>query len=221
MFDAQAFSRELKIQKAHYLSFQAVDRDLLESYIQELHTFDLGSLRNDAEKKAFWINVYNGMVNYVIITYHILNSMKEIDGIFRKKIFSIVGLEFSLDDVEHGILRRNQRNIFTEDDPKRALMLEKLDYRIHFALNCGAQSCPMISFYSASTIEQELAMAEEVFVAQEFEVDHVRKKISCSQIFDWYSEDFEDGFLDDPKFAGYSVSFRTYNWSVIDGRIAA
>ena len=41
-----------------------------------------------------------------------------------------------------------------------------MDYRIHFALNCGAKSCPAISFYSAKTLDQQLTTAENNFIEQ-------------------------------------------------------
>jgi hypothetical protein len=49
-----------------------------------------------------------------------------------------------LNDLEHGVLRGNQRAphsiapLFSRKDPRIALSMPKVDYRIHFALNCGA-----------------------------------------------------------------------------------
>lgn len=214
MFDSHNFSKDLKIQKSHYQYSQEVDKGLLNKYLHELKDFDTSSLKNDFEKIAFWINVYNGMTNYVIITSNIQKSMKEVEGIFRKKIFSISDMEFSLDDIEHGILRRNKRNMFSPIDKKRPLMVEKLDHRIHFALNCGAQSCPLISFYSAENINQELSKAEKVFVESEFLVNHSQKEVICSPLFDWYREDFQGIFLEDSSLKNYTIMFKEYDWSI-------
>ena len=41
---------------------------------------------------------------------------------------------------------------FGEGDPRLSLALEKAEPRIHFALNCGAKSCPPIKTYSADSV---------------------------------------------------------------------
>ena len=61
-------------------------------------------------------------------------------------LFCIGGHIFSLDDIEHGILRCNKphpgsgRVMFQgDDDPRLKFVMDSLDPRIHFALVCGAQ----------------------------------------------------------------------------------
>ncbi len=214
MFDSEKFSRDLKIQKAKYQSSETVDENLLSNYIKELKDVDLNKLTSDSSKIAFWINVYNGMTNYVIIQMKIKESMKEVEGIFKKKIFTIGATTFSLDDIEHGILRRNKRDVFEKNDFKQSLIVEKLDYRIHFALNCGANSCPLIAYYSSENLDNELAIAEAVFVGNEFFINSETQEITCSPLFDWYREDFENKFLDNPQFKDYQVLFKEYDWSI-------
>ena len=52
---------------------------------------------------------------------------------------------FSLDDMEHGILRCNKPHpstglcCFKESDPRLKYTMKVLDPRIHFALVCGAK----------------------------------------------------------------------------------
>ena len=41
---------------------------------------------------------------------------------------------------------------FGEGDPRLSLALERAEPRIHFALNCGAKSCPPIKTYSADSV---------------------------------------------------------------------
>ena len=43
---------------------------------------------------------------------------------------------------------------FGEGDPRLSLALERAEPRIHFALNCGAKSCPPIKTYSADSVSQ-------------------------------------------------------------------
>ncbi|MFK7932717.1 MAG: DUF547 domain-containing protein [Saprospiraceae bacterium] len=198
----------------NYQFGEIVNRNLIQQHLTDLQQFDLNELKSETQKKAFWINIYNGMTNYVIIERQIQQSMKEAEGIFRQKIFSIGAMEFSLDDVEHGILRRNQRAMFSASDPRLALQVDDLDYRIHFALNCGAQSCPMIAFYTTAQIEEELAIAERSFIEQEFLVDIDKKRINCSPLFEWYRADFGKRFLDDSAYADFEVRLREYDWSI-------
>lgn len=62
-------------------------------------------------------------------------------------------LLFSLDDIEHGILRCNtpppgaSDSPFDASDERKPLSLTRLDPRLHFALNCGARSCPPIKVW--------------------------------------------------------------------------
>jgi len=79
--------------------------------------------------------------------------------------YNVGGMNFSLDDIEHGVLRGNVSLIksmlgikgyrFDINDPRQKLANSgsKIDGkfiegrkepRIHFALNCGAKSCPPI-----------------------------------------------------------------------------
>ena len=82
------------------------------------------------------------------------------------------GLEYSPDDIENGILRGNRpsaasvgallgrwglsRGPFAERDPRRAFVVLPYEPRVHFALNCGARSCPPIRVFSEEGLEAEL-----------------------------------------------------------------
>ena len=213
-FNAQQFSKDLKIQKLNYQYQTAINWTLVNEHIAALSNFPIASLANDAQKNAFWINVYNGLTNYIILKEPIKKQMKEVEGIFRKKIVTINEIPFSLDDIEHGILRRNARKKLPKDHPILSLMVTQLDYRIHFALNCGATSCPPIAFYTADNLEAELAMAEQAFVESSFLVDDLNKTIRCSEIFKWYRGDFGERFLDDVGYGGYEVSYLVYDWGI-------
>jgi hypothetical protein len=56
-------------------------------------------------------------------------------------------------------------------------VVQPLDPRIHFALVCGAKSCPPIKLYSAATLEEGLAAAADTFCASDVEVDAAAKKV--------------------------------------------
>lgn len=72
--------------------------------------------------------------------------------------YNLGGHVFSLDEMEHGILRANaphpsgKRLLPDEADPRLKLAMKELDFRIHFALNCGAKSCPPIRLFFRAVI---------------------------------------------------------------------
>jgi hypothetical protein len=66
-----------------------------------------------------------------------------------------------------------------------------MDPRIHFALVCGARSCPPIGFYEAERIDFQLQLAAASFVnSPNVEILQRESAISISQIFKWYRVDF-------------------------------
>jgi hypothetical protein len=64
------------------------------------------------------------------------------------------------------------------------------DARIHFALVCGATSCPPIKLYAAPTLEESLQAAAEAFCTTEVTLDAANKRVTLSKIFQWYFVDF-------------------------------
>jgi len=102
---------------------------------------------------------------------------------------------FSLDDLEHGILRSSpddDARSFQTEDPRRSVVIprETFDPRIHFALNCGARSCPPIKLYTEENLETALALAAQAFCESEVEVNVATKTVTMSKILFWYGKDF-------------------------------
>lgn len=192
----------------------------------ELADVDYGymqtALINDRRKKAFWINCYNAY-------YQILRDTTELQKpeIYREKRITIAGEKWSLDDIEHGILRR-YRNKYTKGFMPQLFVkkhikdhaVNQLDYRIHFALNCGAKSCPPISFYDSDGIEHSLDVATLSFIKSETEVDEAKKEIHVTALFSWFKADFggERGIrllLEEKlgiKTEGYKIVYKDYSW---------
>lgn len=220
MFNHKKFSQDFKLLKYQYLNEGSTNSEVMEKYLKELAQVNLTILKTDAEKIAFWVNVYNGLTNYWVIKKQIKKSMMEKPFLVMFSKITIGGHRFSLDDIEHGILRKNRRSLyklfrqFSKKDPRYQLLVQKLDYRIHFALNCGAKSCPAISFYDAQYLEKQLQIAEESFIEQEFLVDDVQKTISCSKIFWLYKKDFTNIYTNAPKYKDYKIQYLKYDFSV-------
>lgn len=211
---SQEFSKQLKIAKLDYVYNATVTVKTFNHFLEAFQRVNLKSLITDHEKKVFWINVYNGSTNYFIIKQGLKNNMKEHPRFFKDLYINIGGIDFSLDDIEHGLLRKNARLHLPDNDKKLQYQVNNLDYRIHFALNCGAISCPAIANYSLKAIEEELKMAESIFAEHEFFVNQDEKTIECSEIFIWYQDDFKESYLNNLAYENYTIIKKPYNWQL-------
>jgi hypothetical protein len=184
----------------------------------------IDGLSDDDAKKTFWINIYNAW-------YQLLAAREKLGNpvIFTKKVIPIAGTKFSLDDIEHGILRKYRWKYSLGYFPSffpgkliKSLAVDKIDYRIHFALNCGAVSCPPILFYSYDNIENQLNLATRSFLLSETEIDYDKKEARVSKILDWFRGDFGGkagmrniiGSAFEKNIGNYNIKFKDYDWSV-------
>jgi len=180
------------------------------------------NLSNDQKKIAFWINVYNAY-------YQIIRKEENLSKsrVYSKKLFPIAGELLSLDDVEHGILRRYRykyslgyfANLWASKFVKRHAV-EKLDYRIHFALNCGAESCPPIAFYNVKDINKRLTKATQGFLDVESEFNDQKKIVYTTALFKWFYADF-GGKIGirriykeqlNKDISDYKIKYKKYSW---------
>jgi hypothetical protein len=193
---------------------------------KELASYSLDNLQQELSSenalKTFWINIYNAY--YQILA---MNHNKSQGSIYNRIDIKIAGESFSLDDIEHGILRRYRwkwskgylPQIFTPAIIRK-LAVHKIDYRIHFALNCGAVSCPPIAFYDTERIDQQLEMATVSFLEGETDIVTDLKTVTTSALLSWFSGDFggKKGALEkigralDQDLSGYKLRFKKYNW---------
>lgn len=162
--------------------------------LRDIHLEQLSS----AQKKSCLINLYNCLLVHAIIN----GLLKEEGTLSRLKLYAtasynIGGVLYSLNDIENGLLRGNRKSAVPltfqpfrrSDDMRRKIMLE-CDPRIHFALNCGARSCPPIGVYSSTQVDEQLNRATKGFLDQSVFFDETTKSISLSMLFSWYRKDF-------------------------------
>jgi hypothetical protein len=179
-------------------------------------------LTTDTAKKAFWINIYNAYFQMLSNSIHA--NMKTI---FKEKSIEIAQNTFSLDDIEHGILRRFRWKWSFGYLPNpfasfliKTLAVQTIDYRIHFALNCGAKSCPPIAFYTLEKLDKELNVVTESFLYSETSIDESNKIVSASKLLYWYCGDFGGYFkiknvleaVLNRNLAHYKLVFNAYSW---------
>ena len=68
--------------------------------------------------------------------------------------------------------------------------MDKLDYRIHFALNCGAKSCPPIAFYKPEQIDKQLDLAARTYLKNEVQFNGNNLTVEVPAILNWFRGDF-------------------------------
>jgi len=81
---------------------------------------------------------------------------------------------------------------FGKDDPRLEHALGEVEPRIHFALNCGAKSCPPIKTFTASDVDNELKLATESYLENDdaIIIESERDLVHLSMLFKWYHSDF-------------------------------
>lgn len=170
--------------------------DSLEKKLELVSKEELASqLKTDAERKAFWLNVYNAFTQ--ISLKKSPDAYKKRNKFFKNKFIWIAGQTISLDLVEHGILRRSKAkyslghfNKLFKSKFEKQFRVDRLDYRIHFALNCGAKSCPPIAFYKPEQIDKQLDQAAKVYLKNEVMYDSEYQTVKVPAILGWFRGDF-------------------------------
>jgi thiol-disulfide isomerase/thioredoxin len=202
------------------------------AFIDQLKNLSFDELKknisNDEEKKSFWINLYNGYVNSSL--HKNPDLYKDRGDFFSAKNIIVAGKTFSLDVIEHGILRRSKIkwslgyfNKLFPNKTERALRVRHLDKRIHFALNCGAKSCPPIAFYNAENINQQLELATKAYLTGEATYNATENKLYLPAIMGWFRRDFGGkkkmlrlvkSLNIVPEKANPPIAFKPYDWTL-------
>jgi len=182
-----------------------------------------GSLATDAERLAFWVNAYNLLAIKAVLDRYPAASIRDGGGlltpVWRKKVGVVGGATYSLDDIEHGILRK----AFKEP-------------RVHFAIVCASLSCPDLrpEPFEASRLDAQLDEQTTAFLSNPtkgLEAGPDGRTARVSLIFKWFSGDFEGAggpaaFIrarSSPDVAGRirsltdaGLSYLGYDWSLND-----
>lgn len=155
------------------------------SYLSALAKQDPNALPR-AEQLAFWINAYNAYTIQLIFKHDERKSIRNINktiglklkGPWSEPLARVGGKDYTLDDIEHKIIRP------AYNEP-----------RIHFALVCAAMGCPPLrrEAYTGARLESQLESQGAEFLLRsptKNRVDVAGKTFYHSMIFGYYKGDF-------------------------------
>lgn len=201
-------------------------------YTAQLKEFSLDklakSLDTDNKTKAFWINVYNAYVQIILTENPSLFDDRS--EFFKADQINIGGEMMSFDFIEHGIIRGSKIKLsmgFLKDpfagEIEKKFRVSETDGRVHFALNCGAKSCPYIAIYSAVNLDEELDIISKQFLERTTTYDKSENLVNVTVLFSWFKGDFTErgGVLGVLKYydiipedADPSVNYKDYDWTL-------
>lgn len=161
----------------------AQERAALDEYLESISSVKEADFERWTRPRqmAFLINAYNAFtVAKVLSRYPDIRSIWDFGKLFgnpfKDRFISLFGRKSSLDDIEHGLLRKKYR-----------------EPRVHFALNCASVGCPMLreEAYLGDRLEAQLEEQALRFLSDRSRNRFAGGKLEVSKIFDWYKEDFE------------------------------
>lgn len=165
----------------------------IEALVPALHQVTPESLPSDAERVAFFLNLYNVLVLHGAAALGIRRSVLEEPTFFSAVAYRVGGAILTPDRIEHGILRRDAphlgRRTLRRDDPARAFLPRVVEPRMHAALVCASASCPPIAFYDPARLHEQLDRAARHFVSTHVRVE--RDVVHLPLVFRHYAQDFE------------------------------
>ncbi len=189
--------------QATQVDYQAMemDRDKLRSYLDQLSAISQDQFESweQQEQLAFLINAYNAWtVELILKEGPDLDSIRDIgflpNAAWRIEFISLFDEQVSLDDIEHGMIRGWGRY----NEP-----------RIHFAVNCAAIGCPALrnEAYNGDKLSEQLEDSTRRFLSDRSRNYKAKNRLYISRIFDWYEEDFEQGWQGIDSVTGFVLGY--------------
>lgn len=162
------------------LKASSTDMRTLNGYLNSLSSANPKLKTSKAGKLAFWINAYNAVTIHGILkeypTSSIRNHTAKIFGynIWKNLLLYVGGQPYSLDDMEHKILRKM-------NEP-----------RIHFAVVCASIGCPRLlnQAYTVKGVDQQLEVNAKDFFSRRQNFRFDGRSFQLSSLLDWYGSDF-------------------------------
>ncbi|WP_237056332.1 DUF547 domain-containing protein [Microbulbifer sediminum] len=176
------------------------DQGRLDGYLAELANVERDTFEGweESERLAFLINAYNAATVQLVLTeYPGLESIRDIGWLpgaaWRREFISLFGRRYSLDDIEHGMIRQD----FNEP-------------RIHFAVNCASVGCPMLreEAYTGELLEQQLKQQARRFLSDRSRNRVTAEGLALSRLFKWYGDDFSSGWRGHGSLGEFLLDYR-------------
>jgi len=205
--------------KSYDKQLKILQESTLNSLVEELKT--------DEQKIAFWVNIYNAFIQISLTEAPELYKNK--GKFFSTKRILIAGELLSFDDLEHGIIRKSRMKLslgylrkWFRPKWERKLRVKKIDWRVHFALNCGAKSCPPVAIYSSEKLNSELDFMTREYLKEQTIYSSDTEIAKTVALFSWFRGDFggikgAKKILKEYKITPEKprkLNFKTYNWAL-------
>lgn len=178
---------------------------------------------DQSARRSYWINTYNTLVLQAVLECWPLQSVRDVKismssrlipgkGFFYDRKVVVGGVKTNLYKLENDIIRKQIR-----------------DPRIHFALNCASDSCPVL--LPSQWAEDDLEAAACNFINNPDNVLIKDDTVWLSRIFKWYKKDFPADLnsylqiyaqqrlhqqLQNASDLKYVTRYLDYNWAVND-----
>ncbi|MBI5074344.1 MAG: DUF547 domain-containing protein [Nitrospirae bacterium] len=156
--------------------------------LRQLSSFNPETISSHLDRIAFWINAYNIGAVKMILDHYPVDSIRStkinlLKNPWKKNVLNIGGREYSLDEIEHGILMGTFR----------ARMA-------HYAIVCASLSCPDMrkEVYVGARLKEQLEDQARRFLSNTKKgilIDTKNNTVYFSQIFKFDSKTFPEGAL--------------------------
>jgi len=159
-------------------------RNSILGHIKELNFLELGR----KEKIAALLNAYNFIAIDIVIQDScdgLINSIADLGGVSSFRAFS--------DAEQFGYKVGNEKlSLDNIEKEKIAELSNYEDARIHFAVICASEGCPVLlhTAYTGVDLEEQLNFITRAGLRLPRMFLNKNNQTSLSQIFDWYEDDF-------------------------------
>jgi len=137
--------------------------------------------------------------NWPFIQYQLLADptvFEDRSSFYTNELINIGGSLFSFDLIEHGIIRNSRVKLglgylkkWFPSDLEKKFRLKGGDGRVHFALNCGAISCPPVAVYNDENFDQQVEAVIKFYLPKV--TSHDENTVTTTPLFSWFRGDFE------------------------------
>ncbi len=212
-FSNHAYTEVLKyVNDQGMVNYKALKKnpESLHKYLSLITNLDEAVYKtwSEPDKIAFWSNAYNAYTLLAILDHYPIkpnklkqlkfpkNSIRHIPGVWDKLKFTIMHQDYTLNAMEHEVLRQQ----FYQPE-------------IHMVLVCAAMSCPTLRNepFEGEKLTEQFKDQTLLFVndAKKFKIDQKKNIVYLSKIFEWYGQDFNKGFTPASGFKGHEDKIRS------------